>query len=146
MPSHVEGSTNFGLVKALNKAGTALEADVPTDNVAPWDGITYDDDIVDRAKAYAIDSYWNVNDNVNDIKAAISGVSHVAPYEMPDGSPGKIPLVSAYPVYEGFNDAYDDGIVPNPLPGEKLRGGHSTAIVGWKIIDGKEYYITLNSW
>ena len=72
--------------------------------------------------------------------------SHEAPYKMPDGTQGKIPLVSAFPVYESFKDAYDDGIVSMPEPGDRLLGGHSSCIVGWKIIDDKEYFVNLNSW
>lgn len=146
VPDYVEGSTNIGLMKALNHVGTALEVSVPTDTVAPWDGISYDPDVEEAAKEYAIDSYYNVNPNPNDIKAAILGITHPAPYLMPDDSPGKIPLVSAYPVYETYQEGYDDGIVPNPQPGEKLLGGHSSAIIGWKKIDDKEYFINLNSW
>ncbi len=146
VPDYVEGSTNLGLMKALNKKGTALEKDVPTDTKAPWDGITYNEQAEETAKQYAIDSYWNVNPNPNDVKAAIYGITHRAPYDMPDGSPGKIPLVSAYPVYESFKEAYDNGIVPMPKQSERLLGGHSSCILGWKIIDGKEYFINFNSW
>ena len=147
VPDFKEGSTNFGLMKALNKVGTATEAAVPTDNVAPWDGIDYSDVDLEAARQYAIDSYWNIDSNPNDIKAAIYGVTHKAPYQMPDGSDGKIPIVSAYPVYESFGDARTSGIVPTPdVHGERFLGGHSSCILGWKIIDGEEYYINFNSW
>jgi len=146
VPDYVEGSTNLGLMKALNKEGTALEVDVPTDTVAPWDGIDYSIDDAERAKSYAVDSYWNVNPNPNDVKAAIYGLTHIAPYKMPDDSQGKIPLVTAYPVYQSFSESYDNGIVPMPKPGETLRGGHSSAVIGWKIIDGEEYFVNFNSW
>jgi hypothetical protein len=147
IPDMVEGSTNFGLMKALNKVGTATEAAVPTDNVSPWDGITYTEEDQETAKQYAIDSYWNIDSNPNDIKAAIYGLTHKAPYKMPDGSDGKIPLVSAYPVYESYMQARTGGMVPMPdVGGERLLGGHSSCILGWKIIDGEEYFINFNSW
>lgn len=146
IPSHIEGSTNLGLMKALNKRGTASEVKVPTDNVAPWGGIDYSPEDVTHAKSFAIDSYWNVNLNPNDMKAAIYGLTHRAPYDMPDGSVGKIPLVTAYMVFESFKEAYDDGIVPMNKPNDKYLGGHSSAIIGWKIIDDEEYWINFNSW
>lgn len=146
VPDYVEGSTNLGLMKALNKKGTATEDDCPTDNVAPWDGIQPAEGAEERAVEYAIDSYWNVNPNPNDVKAAIFGLTHRFPYEMPDGSRGKGPLVSAYPVYESFLEAFDEGVVPMPEEGERFLGGHSSAIVGWRKIDGEEYWINFNSW
>ncbi len=146
VPDYIEGSTNLGLMKALNKKGTATETDCPTDVQAPWDGINPKPDAEETAKQYAVDSYWNVNSNPNDVKSAIFGLTHEAPYKMPDGSQGKIPLVSAYPVYESFKDSYNNGIVPMPEKGERLLGGHSSCIIGWKVIDGIEYFINFNSW
>ena len=145
VPDWQEGSTNLGLMKALLKEGTASEALCPTDIISPF---TYEpkEGAEEEAKKFAIDSYWNVNSNPNDIKSAIYGLTHEAPYKMADDSVGKIPLVSAFPVYDTFSDGYDDGIIPNPKASDKLRGGHSSAIIGWKIIDGKEYYINLGSW
>jgi len=146
IPDWIEGSTNFGLMKALNHIGTTTEECCPTDTASPWGGINPCEEAETIAAQHAIDSYWNVNPNPNDIKAAIYGLAHEAPYLMPDGSPGKIPLISAYPVYESFKESYDNGIVPTPKIGEALLGGHSSCILGWKIIDGKEYFINFNSW
>lgn len=151
IPEWQEGSTNLGLMKALNKLGATTEACCPTDTKAPWDGINpcegvNDPDSPVHPSKFAIDQYWMVNPNPNDIKAAIYGLTHKFPYKMPDGSPGKGPLVSAYPVYESFKEAYDNGIVPMPKKGEKFLGGHSSAIIGWKKIDGETYFINLNSW
>jgi len=146
IPEHLEGSTNLGLMKALHKEGAATEDCVPTDTKAPFD--EYDPCVraYEIAAKYAIDSYWMVNKFPNDIKAAIYGVTHRAPYNMPDGSQGKIPLVTAYPVYESFREGYDDGIVPEPKPGERLLGGHSSCVVGWRKIDGETHWINVNSW
>ena len=141
IPDYIEGSTNLGLMKALNKDGATTEECAPTDTEAPFD-IDPCADAYEIAKNYAIDSYWMVNKEVGDMKAAIWGLTHEAPYKMPDGSRGKIPLVTAYPVYESFKDGYDDGVVPIPLSGEKLLGGHSSCVAGWT----KTHWINYNSW
>lgn len=141
VPPYVEGSTNLGLMKALNKEGATTEECAPTDTEAPFD-INPCVDAYEIAEDYAIDSYWMVNKEIGDMKAAIWGITHEAPYKMPDGTQGKIPLVTAYPVYESFKDGYDDGMVPMPLSGEKLLGGHSSCIAGWT----KTHWINYNSW
>jgi len=144
---NVQGSTNKGLMKALNHKGTALEVDVPTQVKGPWMGIRYDVADEERALEYAIDSYYKPQWGITrEIKAAIYGLTHEAPYQMPDGSHGKVPLVSAYPVYDSFKEAYDNGIVPMPKEGDKLLGGHSSCILGWKVIDDEMYWINFNSW
>jgi len=146
IPDYVEGSTNLGLMKALNKMGACTEACCPTDTVAPWDGIYPCQDAYEIAEQYAIDSYWYVNTFSSDFKAAIYGVTHPASYKMPDGSDGKLPLVTAYPVYESFKDGYDDGVVPMPQPGERLLGGHSSLVRGWVKKNGEIYWVNVNSW
>jgi len=146
IPEWQEGSTNLGLMKALNKDGATTELCAPTDDVAPFD-IDWCNEAFEIAKNYAIDEYWNVNPNPPDIKAAMMGWTHEANYKMPDDSPGKIPLVSAFPVYESFYDSLDNGgIVPMPKPSDKLLGGHSSAIGGWIIIDDVKYWVNYGSW
>lgn len=138
IPDSVEGSTNFGLVKALKKVGTALESDVhtPTQRPITIEGVE-DDEIKQRALQYGALSYWNVNPNPNDImKALYTGG--------PGGGPA--PVMSAYTVKGSFKNAYDDGIVPVPSPRDKTLGGHSSLLVGWKVIDGEKYWINMNSW
>lgn len=146
VPPGMEGSTNFGACKALNKVGAIPESRVPTDTVSPWDPIQITNDMLIEALNWKIVSYHNVPADPSSVKAAIYGLTFPMPYKMPDGSPGKSPLASAYPVYESFKESYDDGIVPVPKNGESLLGGHSSMIVGWKIIDGKPYWINFNSW
>jgi len=146
VPEWQEGSTNLGLMKALNKDGATTEECAPTDTDAPFE-IDYCEEAFEIAKKYAIDEYWMVNPNPNDIKAAMMGWTHEANYKMPDGSPGKIPLVSAYPVYESFKEAGENGgIVPMPKSGERFLGGHSSPLVAWDIIDDGKYFINPNSW
>jgi hypothetical protein len=141
-----EGSTNFGLMQALHKEGCVPEPDCPTPkNLVPFECNV--ESGLEIAKNWAIDQYWFVNASPNDVKAAIYGITHEMPYNMPDGSTGKAPLVAAFPVYESFKVAYTNGgIVPEPFIMEPLLGGHSSPIFGWKVIDGKEYYVNYGSW
>ncbi len=151
IPPHIEGSTNLGLMKALNKLGATTEECCPTDTVRPWGGIDPCEDVNDPESVhypgkYAIDSYWYVNPFVTDFQAAIYGVTHPAPYKMPTGEPGKIPLITAFPVYESFSEGGISGIVPMPKPGEKLLGGHSSVLRGWEPIDGVVHFKNTGTW
>lgn len=150
IPLNVEGSTNLGLMKALYKEGATTEDCAPTDIVSPFTvspcGGAYEIDSEHYAGNFAIDSYWNVAPTPLDIKSAIYGLTHIANYLMPDGSPGKAPLVAAFPVYESFYDGIDNGIIPMPQVGEKLLGGHSSPIFGWDVIDDSEYLLNPGSW
>lgn len=146
VPWDVEGSTNIGAMKALRAVGAATEELCPTDIVSPFEFNPLDgaDEV---AKLYAIDSYWNVTTVPTDMKGAIFGLTHTAPYLMPDGSTGRIPLVTAFPVYDSFKESFTNGgVVPQPSFGEILLGGHSSVIRGWKIIDGEIYWINTGSW
>jgi len=133
----IEGSTNLGLMKALNKEGATTEECAPTDTVKPFTMYACGE-AHEIAREYMISSYHFVNRNPSDMKAAMYGLII--------GFPEKTPLVTAYPVYESFKDAYDGGVVPIPKPGEQLLGGHSSAVVGWKKISGEVYWINANSW
>ena len=125
--------------------GVAFETDVPTDTSRPWDRHTEDTpEIRTKAAQYKIVSYHNIPNDPISVKAAIYGLTKVLPYKMADGSQGKSPVASAYPVFENYSDGYDDGIVP--MPSGRLLGGHSSMIAGWTVIDDKEYYINYNSW
>jgi hypothetical protein len=134
---NIEGSTNLGLMKALNKDGATLESCAPTDNVSPF-SIQPCSEAYDISSEYMIHSYHFVNKNPSDMKAAMYGLI--------EGFPEKAPLVTAFPVYSSFYDGYDDGVVPKPQFGEQLLGGHSSALVGWKKIGDKTYWINAGSW
>ena len=136
---HIEGSTNLGLMKALHKDGATTEKCAPTDTKSPFTLNTCGE-AYEIAKHYTIDSYWMVNKEVGDMKAAIWGLTHQASYNMPDGTQGKLPLVTAYPVYENFYDGLKDGIIP--MPEGKRLGGHSSCVAGWT----KTHWINYNSW
>lgn len=143
VPDWQEGSTNLGAMKALNKEGACTEVCAPTKTTSPFT-LTPCDKAGEEAANHLIDSYWYVNSFAPDIKAALYGLTHEAPYVMPDGTPGKIPLVTAYPVYDNYADGYDDGIVP--MPSGEFLGGHSSLVRGWKMIDGALHWINSNSW
>jgi len=144
VPDHVEGSTNFGLMRALEKVGICTEALCHTDTIAPFDKPENTAEQQQSAASYRIASYHSIPSDPVSVKSAIYGLLHDLPYEMPDGSWGKSPLVAAFPVYENFKDSYDDGVVP--MPGGRLLGGHSSPIFGWKIIDDKKYWVNFGSW
>lgn len=136
-----EGSTNQGLVKAMNKVGATLRIHCPEDIESPFE-FKHDEDAYKVASKYTIDSYWNVNPNPNDVKSAIYGLTHPMPYTMPDGSVGKTPLISAFPVYDSFYDSFKNGgVVPLPKPTDKLLGGHSSPLTGWMSKYGLTDYL-----
>lgn len=161
-----EGSTNYGLMKALYHEGCTLEIDCPTPGInQPFS--CYNDINVKKAADHAIDQFWEVNPQPNDVKAAIYGLTHEMPYKMPEGSPGKTALISAFPVYQGFNGATNDGtgVVPTKL--SSFLGGHSSALIGWiikqdlidhlismgvktikaeTVVTEPEYYVNYGSW
>lgn len=57
------------------------------------------------------------------------------------------PFVFGFKVYESFMNVGSNGIVPMPnVHKEQLLGGHCVACVGFKKIDGKDYFIIRNSW
>lgn len=56
------------------------------------------------------------------------------------------PVVFGITVYDNFYDVKSDGIVSLPTNISKVEGGHCMLIVGWKVINNKEYWVVLNSW
>jgi len=145
VPPSQEGSTNFGLMKALLKEGAAFESWVETDTVRPFNVEIEPQDYF-HAFDYAVKSYYRVPTKTVDMQAALLGLTHDPGYNMPDGSVGLCPLITAYPVYDNFKESYGDGYVPKPEFGDGLRGGHSSLIIGWFMKDGKGYWINYNSW
>jgi C1A family cysteine protease len=77
-------------------------------------------------------SYWRVNQTLNDILTAV-GVN-------------QLPVVFGFAVYESFESekVSKKGIVPMPMPGEQMLGGHAVAIVGYDM--AKRVFIVRNSW
>jgi hypothetical protein len=141
-----EGSTNFGACRALNYVGASTRTLCPEDINSPYVFNPQEGADVE-AKKYTVDQYWDVNPNIADVKAAIYGITHEMPYKMPDGSPGKTPIASAFPVYNSFRDSFTNGgVVPLPKLGDSLEGGHSSMLCGWKVIDGKTHTKNFGSW
>jgi hypothetical protein len=141
-----EGSTNLGAMQALNMEGVVPEEICPTPkDIKPFECVS--EEAYEIACNWAIDQYWMVNPFPNDVKAAMYGITHEMPYKMPDGSLGKTGLMSAFPVYQSFIDTVTTGgVVPLPKPGEKMLGGHSSPLIGWKDKNGIKYYKNYGSW
>lgn len=141
IPSFIEGSTNLGACKALCDWGACTEECWPTPT--SWDDPRAEALPCGRCegkggpieqKERAIDSYWQVGLTQAELKAAMYGVTHPAPYKMPDGSPGKMAILTAIPIYKSFTEA-EDGVVPLPRVDDVLLGGHSTPYVGWDYLE-----------
>lgn len=58
------------------------------------------------------------------------------------------PVVFGFTVYESFESqaVADSGVVPMPLPGEQILGGHAVLAMGWKPINNTVYFEVRNSW
>lgn len=80
-----------------------------------------------EAYPYRVSSYYAVKTE-NEIKKAI----------MEAGS-----VLASYNITSGWYGTGNDGIIS---PKGCIQGGHAILIVGWKIIDNKQYWIILNSW
>jgi len=75
--------------------------------------------------------YMSVNPNLASFQSVLSGGD---------------PIVIGISVYESFesDEVTKTGIVPMPMPSEKLLGGHAVMVVGYDI--DKEVFICRNSW
>jgi hypothetical protein len=146
VPPFEEGTTPIGVLKALQKLGATTEECTPTPTSPPIQ-ITECDNWEEIAAFYKIGSYHQVPTDQASMKAAIYGITYVQPYKMPDDSPGKAPLALGIPVYESFKIANTNGgIVPQPLIGEKLLGGHFIITRGWELKDDEDRFSCPNSW
>ena len=145
IPDWEEGNYPIAVLKLMADKGATTEACAPTDTKSPF---TYEEckNADEIASNFKITEYHAVPLDPASMKAAIYGVTYLQPYTMPDGSPGKCPLYIAIPVYDSFYNTGVDGVVPDPAPGETLLGGHALALIGWRIINGKLYWVVANSW
>jgi hypothetical protein len=161
IPSFIEGSTALGACKALHDWGactedcwpTPMSWDDPRAEAEPCADCEVDGEPQEQMER-AIDSYWQVGTTPGDIMAAMYGVTHPAPYNMPDGSPGKMAIPVAIPIYTSFTEQ-ENGVVPLPKADDVLLGGHLTPLVGWDQVfskneDGtggtKLHYLNQGTW
>ncbi len=54
------------------------------------------------------------------------------------------PIDFGFTVYESFDNITSNGVMPMPVRGEQILGGHSVLIVGYD--DTKQWFICRNSW
>lgn len=80
-----------------------------------------------EAYPFRVSSYYAVKSE-KEIKKAI----------MASGS-----VLASFLVTSGWYDTESDGMIPSY---GNIEGGHAVLIIGWKVIDGKQYWIILNSW
>jgi C1A family cysteine protease len=115
-------------IKTLAKAGACPE------NEWPYDVTTFADKPSSKAYAdalqYQITSYYRL--------LTLDQMKHT----LANG----FPFVFGFSVYESFESTYvaASGIVPLPLPTERLLGGHAVMAAGYD--DAKEQFIIRNSW
>jgi C1A family cysteine protease len=116
---------------------TALKIGLTPESLMPYQAGAWrtapSPDAVAAASQYAIAAYARVND-MDTLKAAIAA-GH--------------PVLLGITVYEGFERAGADGIVPPSSPGEAPLGGHAILCVGYKddaTVAGGGRLKLLNSW
>ena len=140
LPDFLEGSNNLGAAKGLQKLGLCTEACWPTPTLKSQDPGQPCGDHENISQLFGIDSYYQVPITWGAFKSAMWGQISEPQWE------GTVPLVVGYQVSESWREIGDDGIVPDPSPGDIILGGHSSLIVGIKLIDGNRYLVNLNSW
>jgi len=86
-------------------------------------------DVYEDAVQYKALSYHRVNVDVDDVKRAIAS---------------GYPVIVGLSVYASFEYVGSDGLVPKPVVGEKLLGGHCMRVDGYGEIPG--YFTVVNSW
>lgn len=104
-----------------------------------------------------IDTYENIKANLT------PKVTDIAPYAVLNGIKNyfridkyKVEAIQTAIMNDGgvivgvnvFNSFFYpvNGVIQNTKPGEQSYGGHIMMIYGWKVIDGRIYWITANSW
>lgn len=144
LPDFLEGSNNLGAMKGVHKLGVCLESCWPTsiDKADPSPGqmcnnVQYNS----QCKEHGIDSYYQIPVTVGALKSAIWGLTSDPQW----GEGVGVPVILGVKIPESFKDAVN-GVVPIPLPGEEILGGHSTLTTGWRLIEGKLYFDNPETW
>lgn len=119
----------------LKKYGAVHESELP-DNVDYDDSVNLIKDrkieLLKKAESHKINNYA-ITSSSYDIKSALYN--------------DKSPVVIGIVVYESFYNINNTGIAPVPnVRKEKEYGGHAVVIIGWTVIDKKEYWVVQNSW
>jgi len=146
LPDYIEGTNNFGVVKALLGYGAAPEHLCPTDTDRPYKYVELPG-AKEAAAENKIVAFYRVPTTPSAIKAAMLGWTLDPGYKMPDGSNGMCPVVTSFPVFKNaWADALETGIVHDVLPGDELLGYHAGPQIGFLIRDGVKYLVNFGSW
>lgn len=114
----------------MKKMGVCLESMCPYDITKFANPLSQE--CIDDMKLHMGVTVERVQKNINDLKQCLI-----------DG----YPFVFGFKVYESFMQTGPDGIVKIPnIKTEQCLGGHCVACVGFKNINGKDYFIIRNSW
>lgn len=144
LPDFLEGSNNLGAMKGVHKLGICHESCWPTsiDKASPSPGLQCTQEEYEaQSLLHGIDQYYQVPLSVGGLKAAIWGTTSDPQW----GEGVGVPVILGIKIPASFKDAVD-GVVPVPLPGEEILGGHSTLATGWRLIDGKFHADNPESW
>lgn len=119
----------------LKNYGAVYFEDMP-DNLDYKDAVNLisdrKDSLLEKAQNHKIKSYA-VPTSVDEMKSALYN--------------DKSPIVIGFTVYDSFYDIDNIGIAPIPnTKTETAYGGHAVLIIGWTIINNKEYWVVQNSW
>ena len=145
IPFEVEGSQPIGVLKLLQKVGAPTEGCAVTVTKQPF-VLNECSESLSEASKFKIGSYHFVDVTPAAIKAALYGITYIQPYTMADGSPGKCPVYTTIPVYIGFYTAIAGVVTYDPTTSTALYGYHQVNIIGWKKINGADYWVIMNSW
>jgi len=116
--------------EAVKKYGMCLESMCPYNITKFTEPLS--EECMNDMKLHMGVTVERVNKNIKDLKQCLI-----------DG----YPFVFGFKVYESFMQTGNDGIVKMPdVNKEKCLGGHCVVCVGFKKINGKDYFVIRNSW
>lgn len=87
--------------------------------------------ITKEASDQKILSYLSIN-TVDEVKTALMTLQS--------------PIAACIAIYNSFYRLGSDGVAPDIKPYENIEGYHAVILVGWKVINGREYFTMQNSW